>query len=586
MNFKRTLAMLMALVMILAFAAGCGTQNGSASSGGSAEAPETKAPETGDTPETGTPDSSEGMELYDALAFETARVAKEYGVEPLCSETEELSAWVVQTNVSYSSIPIYNGIGNHLGLKSAEQLTNVHIEWNEVSSDMAAEQLNVLMAGGELPDIISGGICRYYTGGNATALSNDVIVDLAEYMEEYAPNYMSFIGSNSDYARMAYTDDGQMPSFKRFNTNLKVHHGLSARKDWMDALNIEAPTTVSGIYEMLKAFKAEYAPEDCYQLNSSCQLQTMIVSAYDVPGFEINGAEARNYMYQKDGEALCSLTADGYRQYLAEMSKWYAEGLISSNFISRMGSFLTVYVDSGEGVMNNNAGVFLSNMDYNREYVAMGADPEFEAQTLKVPVLEDGQKIHFTSAAQVDTLDTVISAECDNIPLAVQWLDFWYGKVGHDIHNYGLEGWIFNYDDSGEPILVDELPEDWGVPYIAAHSNYAVTESVNFGYIDMQNTRSRWDDSYKQDCANWMDNTDGAYNMPSAISFTEDESTEITNLLRDIETYASEMVPRFITGEADVNGGDWDAYCAKLGDMGLDRVVELYQAGLSRYLAR
>lgn len=79
--------------------------------------------------------------------------------------------------------------------------------------------------------------------------------------------------------------------------------------------------------------------------------------------------------------------------------------------------------------------------------------------------------------------------------------------------------------------------------------------------------------------------TDGAYEMPSRISFTTEESEEYASLIGDIETRADEMLPRFIIGEYNFQE-DWDAFIDDITGMGLERCVELKQNALDRYYQR
>ncbi len=50
----------------------------------------------------------------------------------------------------------------------------------------------------------------------------------------------------------------------------------------------------------------------------------------------------------------------------------------------------------------------------------------------------------------------------------------------------------------------------------------------------------------------------------------------------DISTYADSMRSQFITGVASLEA-DWDAYCDKIKAMGIDEVLEVYQASYDRW---
>lgn len=66
--------------------------------------------------------------------------------------------------------------------------TNTTYTLREVSNIEWSENVNLLCASGDLPDVITnmGGV---YNGGLPAALRDEMIVDVAPYIEEYAPHY-------------------------------------------------------------------------------------------------------------------------------------------------------------------------------------------------------------------------------------------------------------------------------------------------------------------------------------------------------------------------------------------------------------
>lgn len=70
------------------------------------------------------------------------------------------------------------------------------------------------------------------------------------------------------------------------------------------------------------------------------------------------------------------------------------------------------------------------------------------------------------------------------------------------------------------------------------------------------------------------------------ISLTSEESQERSSMYTDIQSYVLETSTRFVTGELDVTGEDWDNYINTIKGRGLDRCVEITQGALDRYMAR
>ena len=66
------------------------------------------------------------------------------------------------------------------------------------------------------------------------------------------------------------------------------------------------------------------------------------------------------------------------------------------------------------------------------------------------------------------------------------------------------------------------------------------------------------------------------------LNFTDDEQHVLDNKLADIQRYYKEMEGKFITGIMDIESG-WDEYCATLEKMGVQDVIEVYQAAYDRF---
>jgi putative aldouronate transport system substrate-binding protein len=70
----------------------------------------------------------------------------------------------------------------------------------------------------------------------------------------------------------------------------------------------------------------------------------------------------------------------------------------------------------------------------------------------------------------------------------------------------------------------------------------------------------------------------------SLLLLTQEEQDDYNDLQNDIHTKVAEMTAAFITGQADLDA-DWDTYVADLEDMGIQTIIDNYQAALERYNA-
>ena len=134
---KTIAALLLSLVMMAAVFTGCtsrqgeteGTKNETAEKAGTEKGTETADTEASDETKEG------GMNLNGLVL-------------PLTEEKAELSVWL---NYSGSVITDMNEIE---GIKKAEEMTGVHINWIPVEQQQGGEKFGILLASGEYPDII------------------------------------------------------------------------------------------------------------------------------------------------------------------------------------------------------------------------------------------------------------------------------------------------------------------------------------------------------------------------------------------------------------------------------------------------
>ena len=72
--------------------------------------------------------------------------------------------------------------------------------------------------------------------------------------------------------------------------------------------------------------------------------------------------------------------------------------------------------------------------------------------------------------------------------------------------------------------------------------------------------------------------------IPGGVSLTTEESAEAANLLSDILTYAGTEITKYIMGDNSMD--DYDTFTSTMEELGINRVVEIYQAAYDRYLSK
>ena len=95
------------------------------------------------------------------------------------------------------------------------------------------------------------------------------------------------------------------------------------------------------------------------------------------------------------------------------------------------------------------------------------------------------------------------------------------------------------------------------------------------------------EDGLPEDVLDYYDVWDevGAWNLP-ALTFTAEEAEEMGSIQNDIVTYVQEFTIKTIVGQQELNDQTWAEYVSALENMGVSKLVELYQSAFDRFMAR
>lgn len=542
---KKSLAVLLALTLTAGALTACGN------SGSTTAVPAESA--SNQTAEEGT----EAGTQADSEASATGTVQL-----PLTEETQTLTAWMGIDSTTANNITTYAETPAAI---EAEKRTNVHIEYSHPATSATQEQFNLLVASGNLPDIMwYNSNSAKYTGGMDALIDDGIFLDLTDYLQ-YMPNYVAAMKRNAETELQCKTDTGRYAVAWMLNIEKEWDWGGPLiRKDWLEDCGLEVPVTYDDWYEMLKAFK-EQKGATIPMLTGSKEFFNMLEdlnAGYGVTDDFIN----------KDGKATYAPITDDYRDFMKLMAQWYAEGLIDPEFMTR---------DTGEQstVANDQTGVLLFSVwTYPSVF-----ETKFGGEWVPAPypVKSEGETAHLGWQQYEICSDALgITTSCKDPVLAAKWIDYFFSEEGSLLKNYGIEGETFEYID-GEPQLSEMVRN---AKADGTKSNYDFLGVALTGIYDWKNSLYGNEEKNLVCYEVWDASTDGAYVMPP-ISMTSEEGAEYSAIMGDITTYVQECTVKFITGAMDPDS-DWDGFVSQIQSMGIEQAAEYQQAALDRYFAR
>lgn len=456
--------------------------------------------------------------------------------------------------------------------------TGIDIDFDIVTPLNQSEQFNLVIASGEYPDLNK--LAYLYTGGADKAIQDGVYLRCNELVEEYMPDYYREL-VNRNLIKEAVTDSGNMYGIGQINATVQLQFvGLVVNKTWLDELGLEVPSTYDEAYNVLTRFKNDKGAV------GPMELSPYGFSSYLTTGFGFNsGPTIQSFYNNNNGVAECGLLNPNFKTYVEMMKKWYDEGLIDPDFVSRESKGYIPSPDVPRLAAGDNAlftCYYQSVLDYFYD-VGMITEPwiYYPVQNLsqqKGVKNSIGMNINDLPSAGICAIHTT----CKDPVLAAKFLNFFYTKEGELLANYGFEEVTFEYNEKGEPELMDWLMyPDTGV----TSWNMWIANLIGNGPLLYHWKRSSAEDEKLAVCdAAWGgDLPNGQYSsaMPGNMTYTPEESAEMSTIGSDIITYVQEQIPRFIMGLRPLS--EWDDFISRIKKMRIDRITEIVNASLTRF---
>lgn len=553
-NAKKLVALLLSLALVLSLGA-CG---GNGESSTSSEA----------SPSSTTEESGAAAESGDESQAETAETG-EFQL-PIVDEPTTLSYFVADD--SNAAIMTTDWNDNEF-YQEMERRTGVHLEFEMVSSADYQTNFNLMIASGNLADMIYVG-ASYYAEGVDAAIDDGYFLDLTDLVDEYMPNYERIRTSDVQYELLSTTDSGRLGAVYELRQSKQGPWlGLWIRQDWLDDLGLETPVTFDDYHEVLTAFKNEKGATAPLILNFS--------GSDGEFGTMSGGLNVLNsWQLDETGKVNFGPYMDAWKEYVTIMHQWYTEGLIDPDFMATDERTADM-----AKVVTGASGLFAALYTMPSVYEAASEDPNMNLAPVNPPVMNEGDEGHIRLRDSYTSGNTAISADSENWEVALRWLDYLYTEEGALLANYGVEGDTFEFDENGEPVFTDKILNN--------ENGWTMTQTVA-SYLCPSAGIANWSDWTRelagvpekdQACYDvWSEFSDD-WRLPSSVTLTQEESTERAALYADISTIVKEQTAQFISGALDIES-NWDAYISALEASGMERAIEITQAAYDRYLAR
>ncbi len=461
-----------------------------------------------------------------------------------------------------------------------EKRTGVKIEWEEVSSEAFNDQLAMRIIKGNLPDIIlKGGLSnadqmKYGDQGKfVNLMENDML-------KTYAPNYWALCQENPDILSSSMMPDGSVYSLGmiRNSTGSTIASKLFFNQEWLDNVNLKTPTNADEFYNVLKAFKNDDPNGNGRNDEMGLYIKPdhLEYVTFGMFGLGNRGKENRFIdLDEETGKVRYFAATDEFRAWVEWASKLYQEGLLHKEYFQFTESKLGNYVNTDVcgAFAYTNLCMLGESTQQKFTYLdgAMGAD----------------NKTYYGTNAMGGTGAYVITSNCQYPEVALRWADYFFCDEGSLFFYFGDEGVTYNKLDNGTYEFNDEVLSE----YHAGTNSYdgcAVRVSL-YGYGNtptMTKVPFNSADDNKGialDAANALI-ADCPIAWPE-FTFSTKEQRIIKDYKSELDKYVAGMRDGWIMGTTPLNDETWNTYLNTIKNIGVDRVLEVYEAALGRVKA-
>lgn len=315
------------------------------------------------------------------------------------------------------------------------ELLGVNLEVTYVAEGNS-EAVNLIMATGDLPDIVTG---SYGSSATQSWIDDDLIAPITDYIDDYESIAASVY---TDYSWTAI--DGEYYGVP-FITQLNAANGLIAmRGDWLDTLGLEYPTTIDEMTEVLTAFT--YDDPDGNGIDDTYGFTAQAVSSDNTNfdwAFYAYGLEYADYALDADGNVIAKFEDEAWAEGMQYLADLWSAGVIDNEFMLN-----SLSTDQSEKFYNGTVGATPLAFYRNLTVHTTGVSSVYEDAYLVYGTPPEGDDGSYGLNAQGKSgLITCVTSTSENVEKALEVIDFFLSEDGQDLMRNGIEGIHYTEED-------------------------------------------------------------------------------------------------------------------------------------------
>lgn len=458
-----------------------------------------------------------------------------------------------------------------------QELTNIKLDFVVFPDANYMENFHLMMANGDYPDI-------WYGRGTANAditnyIKAGMFIGMKDLIENYAPNVKKMMDTEPHaWARFMEKDDLYGLPWLYNNVQEFIDDKWYINQTWLDQLNLQIPTTPAELRYVLEMFRdndmnGNGDPNDEIPMTIWYEYEGL-GSLYGPWGVVDN---PKNHMMVVDGKLIYVPVQEGYKQGLQYWRDMYADGLLWNQAIT-VDYNTYVSLNAGE---NTIYGSFIRHVGNS---VTQNVDRLYEYGFQQPLKGSDGKQLWKTGDTKPQTESNIfmITDKCKYPEAAIRLADYFCTEQGTLEFRFGYHA----YNDDGT-WYTTSYPEGMTRTSVCPGGNAFVWLSEELTrrmtFEDLNGANNRIHEHYIAHQKVYEPYQLKDY-VPASIPMTNEEKEELSLYWKMIMDYTKEMEAKFLINAVDITT-EWNNYIKTLNDMGLQKVMDIYQAAYTRMVS-
>lgn len=493
---------------------------------------------------------------------------EDYGVGDTFKAAEPITF-----SMLYSDHPNYPLEEDWPILKEIQERTNVELDMTVVPMSDYENKRSLLISSGDAPLIIP----KTYPGQEAPFVSSGAILPISDYVDRM-PHFKEKMEkwNIAPFLDNLRQEDGKYYVLPGMHENVWPDWTLGIRKDILDELGLEVPTTWEELEVVLEEMKKAYPEVTPYsdQFHLDSALNIAATGFGTMAGWGLSNA--LDYDAETDKFVFAGAT-DEYREMVTYFNGLVEKGLLDKESVTQEDKQAEQKFINGESfVMSMNAQTLEM---YRKDMANTLGEGNFEIVKIPVPggpagelmagsKLENG--IMFSSAAKDDP----------NFDALLQFIDWlYYSDEGQEFTKWGIEGETYTKEDGKYKLTEDidyrglnpEGSKNLQVDYGFSGGVFAYGGKTELLHSMFTEEEIAWQ--------NYMHENKEVVLPDPAIKYDAMELEKANLLGSPLRDHMVQNTLKFIIGERSLD--EWDAYVKELEAKNMqgyvDQANEVYE---------